>query len=300
MRFRYGDLSPTYRTYRSSPPSEVIGKHSVSSHQIPSSQLHGQGRLQRVYKIEFLPSFSEEDDSATMPESDGILILGSGVSIPKDTHDVFENTDDIPSSQLTQRYVVPNSSSANVLSVQAQRIEKKCSILIGEHTLLYEPFPPAARLSILVVSMFHGSISEYTGLRAVGLVRRVLLGSTGFCWLSMYESLRICHHWDFLGYITGGSFVLLVLFLSFPSLRNVFCTYAVYYYTILLSSSLLQKTTASLPLAPLTLTDARIPQDPYCEFPHQPLLPPSYPAQYSLLAPLRACGQLQAAKSGVE
>jgi hypothetical protein len=95
----------------------------------------------------------EEDESAPMPESDGILIPGSEVSIPKDTHDVFENTGDIPSSQLTQRSVVPNSRSANVLSVQAQRIEKECSVLIGEHTLLYEPFPPAARLSILVVSM---------------------------------------------------------------------------------------------------------------------------------------------------
>jgi hypothetical protein len=41
-----------------------------------------------------------------------------------------------------------------VLSVQARRIEKECSVLIVEHTLLYEPFPPAPRLSILVVSMW--------------------------------------------------------------------------------------------------------------------------------------------------
>ncbi|KAH8144957.1 uncharacterized protein LAJ45_11078 [Morchella importuna] len=140
MCSRYGESSPTYRTYRSSPPSEVIGENSVSSRQIPSSQLHGQGRSRRVYEIEYLPSSREEDESTPMPESEGILIPGSEVSIPEDTHDVFENTGDIPSSQLTQRSVVPNSRSANVLSVQAQRIEKECSVLIGEHTLLHEPF----------------------------------------------------------------------------------------------------------------------------------------------------------------
>jgi hypothetical protein len=37
----------------------------------------------------------------------------------------------------------------------------------------------------------------------------------------------------------------------------------------------------------LTPTNARVPQDPYCEFPHRPLLSSSYPAEYSLLAPLR-------------
>ncbi|KAH8152788.1 uncharacterized protein LAJ45_03013 [Morchella importuna] len=89
-----------------------------------------------------------------MPEGKGILIPGSEVSIPEDTHDVFENTGDIPSSQLTQRSVVPNSRSANVLSVQAERIEKECSVLIVEHTLLHELFPPAARLSVLVLSMW--------------------------------------------------------------------------------------------------------------------------------------------------
>ncbi|KAI5845891.1 hypothetical protein DFP73DRAFT_594087 [Morchella snyderi] len=38
--------------------------------------------------------------------------------------------------------------------MQAQRIEKECSTLIGDHTLLHEPFPPAVRLSVLVVSMW--------------------------------------------------------------------------------------------------------------------------------------------------
>ncbi|KAH0607332.1 uncharacterized protein H6S33_003320, partial [Morchella sextelata] len=42
----------------------------VSSHQIPSSQLHGQGRSQRVYEFEYIPSSREEDESAPMPESD--------------------------------------------------------------------------------------------------------------------------------------------------------------------------------------------------------------------------------------
>jgi hypothetical protein len=115
MRSRYGESSPTYRTYRSSPPSKVIGENSVSSRQIPSSQLHGQGRSQRVYEIEYLPSSRKEDESAPMPESDGILILRSEVSIPEDTHDIFDNTGDIPSSQLIQRSVVPNPRSANVL-----------------------------------------------------------------------------------------------------------------------------------------------------------------------------------------
>ncbi|KAH8149081.1 uncharacterized protein LAJ45_06620 [Morchella importuna] len=164
MRSRIGESSPTYRTYRSSPPSEVIGENSVSSRQIPSSQLHGQGRSRRVYEIKYLSSSRGGGESTPTPENEGILIPGSEVSIPEDTHDVFENTGDIPSSQLTQRSVVPNSRSANVLSVQAQRIEKECSVLIGEHTLLHEPFPPAARLSLLVVSMW-ATASHRVGCR---------------------------------------------------------------------------------------------------------------------------------------
>ncbi|KAI5842667.1 hypothetical protein DFP73DRAFT_596024 [Morchella snyderi] len=38
--------------------------------------------------------------------------------------------------------------------MQAQRIEKECSTLIGDHTFLHEPFPPAVRLSVLIVSMW--------------------------------------------------------------------------------------------------------------------------------------------------
>ncbi|RPB07084.1 hypothetical protein P167DRAFT_579681 [Morchella conica CCBAS932] len=134
MRSRYRESSPTYRTYRSSPPSEVIGENSG-------------GRR-------------EYSDAGKR----GYLIPGSEVSILENTHDVFENTGNIPSSQLTQRSVVPNSRSANVLSVQAQRIEKECSVLIGEHTLLHEPFPPAARLSVLVVSMW-ATASRRVGCR---------------------------------------------------------------------------------------------------------------------------------------
>jgi hypothetical protein len=99
-----------------------------------------------------------------MLESDGILIPGSEFSILQNTHDFFENTGDIPSSQLTLKSVVPNSRSANVLSVQAQRIEKESSMLIGEHTLLHEPFPPAARLLILVVNMW-ATVSRQVGCR---------------------------------------------------------------------------------------------------------------------------------------
>jgi hypothetical protein len=151
MRSRYGESSPTYRPYRSSPPIDGIGESSVSSPripsspQIPSAQSHSQIRSQGVYEIDYLPS-SRENENALTAESE--------VRIPESPHDVFENTGDIPSSQLTQRSLLPNSRSANVLSMQAQRIEKECSILIGEHTLLHEPFPPAARLSTLVVSMW--------------------------------------------------------------------------------------------------------------------------------------------------
>ncbi|KAI5842114.1 hypothetical protein DFP73DRAFT_596074 [Morchella snyderi] len=38
--------------------------------------------------------------------------------------------------------------------MQAQSIEKKSSTLIVDHTLLHKPFPPAARLSVLVVRMW--------------------------------------------------------------------------------------------------------------------------------------------------
>jgi hypothetical protein len=161
MRSRYGESSPTYRPYRSSPPIDGIGESSVSrpqipsSPQIPSAQPHSQIRLQGVYELDYLPS-SRENENALTAESE--------VRIPESTHDVFENTGDIPSSQLTQRSVVPNSRSANVLSVQAQRIEKECSVLIGEHTLLYKPFPPAAKLSILVVRMW-ATVSHRVGCR---------------------------------------------------------------------------------------------------------------------------------------
>ncbi|KAI5837206.1 hypothetical protein DFP73DRAFT_601352 [Morchella snyderi] len=58
----------------------------------------------------------------------------------------------IPSSP--QRSLLLSSRSANVLSMQAQRIKKECSMLIGDHTLLHEPFPPVARVSVLVMSMW--------------------------------------------------------------------------------------------------------------------------------------------------
>ncbi|KAI5841734.1 hypothetical protein DFP73DRAFT_596298 [Morchella snyderi] len=77
---------------------------------------------QRVYDIVHLPSSIREEENAPIAES--------------------------------ERSLLPSSRSANVLSMQAQRIEKECSTLIGDHTLLHEPFPPAARLSVLVVSMW--------------------------------------------------------------------------------------------------------------------------------------------------
>ncbi|KAI5850457.1 hypothetical protein DFP73DRAFT_591324 [Morchella snyderi] len=117
------DSSPTYRPYRSSPPFEGVGESSISSPHIPSSpQVYLPEAQPRVYDIAQLSSSIREEENAPIAES--------------------------------ERSLLPSSRSANVLSMQAQRIEKECSTLIGDHTLLHEPFPPAARLSVLVVSMW--------------------------------------------------------------------------------------------------------------------------------------------------
>ncbi|KAI5839098.1 hypothetical protein DFP73DRAFT_530375 [Morchella snyderi] len=71
--------------------------------------------------------------SLSIREEEMALVAESQVaSISDSTDDRFEST----------------------INIHAQRIEKKCSRLIGEHTLLHEPFPPAARLSVLVVGMW--------------------------------------------------------------------------------------------------------------------------------------------------
>ncbi|KAI5846219.1 hypothetical protein DFP73DRAFT_525735 [Morchella snyderi] len=107
MRSRYGDSSPTYRPYHSSPPFEGVGESSMSSPRIPSSpQVYLPEAQPRVYDIAQLSSSIREEENAPIAES------------------------------------------------EAQRIEKECSTLIGDHTLLHERFPPAARLSVLVVSMW--------------------------------------------------------------------------------------------------------------------------------------------------
>ncbi|KAI5842382.1 hypothetical protein DFP73DRAFT_527797 [Morchella snyderi] len=49
---------------------------------------------------------------------------------------------------------IREEENAPIAESEAQRIEKECSTLIGDHTLLHESFPPAARLSVLVVSMW--------------------------------------------------------------------------------------------------------------------------------------------------
>ncbi|KAI5842379.1 hypothetical protein DFP73DRAFT_595730, partial [Morchella snyderi] len=96
---------------------------SMSSPRIPSSpQVYLPEAQPRVYDIAQLSSSIREEENAPIAES--------------------------------ERSLLPSSRSANVLSMQAQRIEKECSTLIGDHTLLHESFPPAARLSVLVVSMW--------------------------------------------------------------------------------------------------------------------------------------------------
>ncbi|KAI5837759.1 hypothetical protein DFP73DRAFT_600767 [Morchella snyderi] len=123
MRSRYGDSSPTYHPYRSSPPFEGIGESSMSSPRIPSShQIYLPEAQPRVYDIAQLSSSIREEENAPIAES--------------------------------ERSLLPSSRSAKVLSMQAQRIEKECSTLIGDHTLLHEPFPPAAKLSVLVINMW--------------------------------------------------------------------------------------------------------------------------------------------------
>ncbi|KAH0609956.1 uncharacterized protein H6S33_012502, partial [Morchella sextelata] len=147
LRSRYGESSPTYRPYRSSPPFEGVGESSMSSPRIPSSpQVYLPEAQPRVYDIAQLSS-SIREGNAPIAESEVS-------SIPDSTDDRFESTVNIHASNLSQRSLLPSSRSANVLSMQAQRIEKECSTLIGDHTLLHEPFPPAARLSVLVVNMW--------------------------------------------------------------------------------------------------------------------------------------------------
>lgn len=147
MRSRYGDSSPTYRTYRSSPPFEGVGESSMSSPRIPSSPQVYLPEAQPRYDIAQLPSSIRDEGNAPIAESEVS-------SIPDSTDHRFESIVNIRASNLSQRSLLPSSRSANVLSMQAQRIEKECSTLIGDHTLLHEPFPPAARLSVLVVNMW--------------------------------------------------------------------------------------------------------------------------------------------------
>ncbi|KAH0611271.1 uncharacterized protein H6S33_010536 [Morchella sextelata] len=147
LRSRYGESSPTYRPYRSSPPFEGVGESSMSSPRIPSSpQVYLPEAQPRVYDIAQLSS-SIREGNAPIAESEVS-------SIPDSTDDRFESTVNIHASNLSQRSLLPSSRSANILSMQAQRIEKECSTLIGDHTLLHEPFPPAARLTVLVVNMW--------------------------------------------------------------------------------------------------------------------------------------------------
>ncbi|KAI5836668.1 hypothetical protein DFP73DRAFT_602057 [Morchella snyderi] len=108
MRSRYGDSSPTYHPYRSSPPFEGVEAQP------------------RVYDIAQLSSSIREEENAPKAESEVS-------SIPESTDDRFESIVNIPATQ---------------------RIEKECSTLIGDHTLLHEPFPPAPRLSVLVANMW--------------------------------------------------------------------------------------------------------------------------------------------------
>ncbi|KAI5837498.1 hypothetical protein DFP73DRAFT_601070 [Morchella snyderi] len=122
MRSRYGEPSST------SPLSFLLtfegsGENSMSSPRISSSpQVYLPEAQPRVYDIAQVSSFIREEENAPIAES--------------------------------KRSLLPSSRSANVLSMQAQRILKECSTLIGDHTLLHEPFPHAVRLSVLVVSIW--------------------------------------------------------------------------------------------------------------------------------------------------
>lgn len=71
MRSRYGESSLTYQKYRSSPHIDGIGESFVSSSripsspQIPSAQPDTQIRSPRIYEIDYLPSYRENENALT-------------------------------------------------------------------------------------------------------------------------------------------------------------------------------------------------------------------------------------------
>ncbi|KAI5850559.1 hypothetical protein DFP73DRAFT_524286 [Morchella snyderi] len=74
-------------------------------------------------------------------------MLPDGISLFYTAHKPFLDAFELSSS-------IREEENAPIAESEAQKIEKECSTLIGDHTLLHEPFPPAARLSVLVVSMW--------------------------------------------------------------------------------------------------------------------------------------------------
>ncbi|KAI5841736.1 hypothetical protein DFP73DRAFT_596310 [Morchella snyderi] len=76
MRSRYGDSSPTYRPYRSSPPFEGVGETSMSSPRIPSSpQVYLPEAQPRVYDIAQLSSSIREEEKAPIAKSETYRLL---------------------------------------------------------------------------------------------------------------------------------------------------------------------------------------------------------------------------------
>jgi hypothetical protein len=88
-----------------------------------------------------------------MLESEGILIRRGKVSIPENTHDVFQNTAGTLLSQLIHKPGITKSRNANVPSSQVWRLEKQYSILIEECIPLNGTISDAASLSVLVGSI---------------------------------------------------------------------------------------------------------------------------------------------------
>ncbi|KAI5849661.1 hypothetical protein DFP73DRAFT_524658 [Morchella snyderi] len=122
---------------------------------------HTECILESAHRIsENVHRIPESVDFGTQPGSISESIPGISKSLPgvsestPDTltpfytaHKPFINAFELSSS-------IQEEENAPIAESEAQRIEKECSTLIGDHTLLHEPFPPAARLSVLEVSMW--------------------------------------------------------------------------------------------------------------------------------------------------
>ncbi|KAI5843131.1 hypothetical protein DFP73DRAFT_527788 [Morchella snyderi] len=108
-----------------------------NAHRIPESVDIG---TQPGSISESIPGISESSPGVSESTPDTLTLFYTA-------HKPFLNAFELSSS-------IREEENAPIAGSEAQRIEKECCTLIGDHTLLHEPFPPTARLSVLVVSMW--------------------------------------------------------------------------------------------------------------------------------------------------